>query len=67
MVMGGDSCSVGRGFKSQHPKIDGHFSHLFVVKFEMVQMLHLNHQDLIGPFQSTFGVSDINKKFIGLF
>ena len=32
MVMGGDSCSKGRGFKSQHCKLDGHFSHLFVVK-----------------------------------
>ena len=25
MVMGGDSCSDGRGFKSQHRILDGHF------------------------------------------
>ena len=24
MVMGGDSCSVGRGFESQHLILDGH-------------------------------------------
>ena len=32
MVMGGDSRSEGRGFKSQHHILDGHFSHIFVVK-----------------------------------
>ena len=32
VVMGGDSCSEGRGFESQHHILDGHFSHLFVVK-----------------------------------
>ena len=32
MVMVGDSCSKGRGFKSQHHILEGHFSHLFVVK-----------------------------------
>ena len=25
VVMGGDSCSEGRGFKSQHHILDGHF------------------------------------------
>ena len=30
--MGGDSCSEGRGFESQHHILNGHFSHLFVVK-----------------------------------
>ena len=25
VVMGGDSCSEGRGFKSQHRILDGHF------------------------------------------
>ena len=29
--MGGDSCSEGRGFESQDRKLDGHFSHIFVV------------------------------------
>ena len=25
VVMGGDSCSKGRGFESKHHKLDGHF------------------------------------------
>ena len=32
MVMGGDSCSKGHEFKTRHRILDGHFSHLFVVK-----------------------------------
>ena len=32
VVMGGDSCSKGCGFKSQRRILDGHFSHLFVEK-----------------------------------
>ena len=32
VVMVGDSCPEGRGFESQHHLLDGHFSHLFVVK-----------------------------------
>ena len=36
MVVGGDSCYEGRGFKSQHHIQDGHFSHLFVVKIVML-------------------------------
>ena len=35
MVMGRDSRSEGRGFKSQHCILDGHFSHIFVVKIVM--------------------------------
>ena len=35
MVMGRDSCSEGRGFKSWRCIWDGHFSHLFVVKIVM--------------------------------
>ena len=30
MVIGGDSCSEGRGFESRHRILDGHFSHLIV-------------------------------------
>ena len=33
VVMGGDSRSECHGFKSQHLILDGHFSHIFVVKF----------------------------------
>ena len=36
VVMGGDSCSKGCGFKSWHCILDGHYSHIFVVKIEMM-------------------------------
>ena len=36
MVMGGDSYSEGRGFESWHIILDGHFSHIFVVKVVMM-------------------------------
>ena len=32
MVMGRDSRPEGRGFESWHRILDGHFSHIFVVK-----------------------------------
>ena len=32
VVMGEDSCSEGRGFKSQLSLLDGHSSHIFVAK-----------------------------------
>ena len=32
MVMGVDSCSEGRGFKSERRILDGHFLHIFAVK-----------------------------------
>ena len=35
VVMGADSCSEGHGFESQHCILDGHFSHIFVVKIVM--------------------------------
>ena len=35
VVMGGDSCSKGCEFESQHSILDEHFSHLFVVKIVM--------------------------------
>ena len=35
VVKGGDSRSEGRGFKSQHCILYGHFSHLFVVDIVM--------------------------------
>ena len=36
VVMGGDSCCKSRGFESLHHILDGHFSHLIVVKFVMI-------------------------------
>ena len=35
MVMGGDSFLEGHVFESQHSILDGHFSHIFVVKIVM--------------------------------
>ena len=35
MVMGRDSHSEGRGFESRHRILDGHFSHIIVVKIVM--------------------------------
>ena len=35
VVMGGDSCSEGCRFESQHHMLDGHFWHIFVVKIVM--------------------------------
>ena len=36
MVMGGDSCTKGCGFKSCHCILDGHISQIFVVKIVMM-------------------------------
>ena len=36
MVTGGDSCSEGRRFESQHRILDGHFSQTFVVEIVMM-------------------------------
>ena len=35
VVMGGDSHPKGRGFESRYRILDGHFSHLSVVKIVM--------------------------------
>ena len=35
VVMGGDSYSKSREFESRHHILDGHFSHVFVVKIVM--------------------------------
>ena len=31
VVMAGDSCSEGRGFKSQHPTLEKHFSYIYLL------------------------------------
>ena len=36
VVMREDSCSEGRGFETRHRILDGHFSHVFVVKIGMM-------------------------------
>ena len=36
VVMGGDSCSKGRGFESQHRILDGYFFTLIDVKFVLM-------------------------------
>ena len=42
MVMGGDSFCKGCGFESQILKLDGHFSHLFVVKIVLFSLKDKN-------------------------
>ena len=36
VVIGGDSCSNGRESESRHRILDGHFSHLLVVRIVMI-------------------------------
>ena len=36
VVIGRDSRSEGRGFESRQHILNGHFSHIFVVKIEMI-------------------------------
>ena len=54
--MGGDSCSNGRGFESKHHTLDGHFSHLFVVKIVMFVLKDENKQKDAGdsPLKNFF-------------
>ena len=44
MVMGGDSCSEGHEFESQHYILDGHFSHIFVVRIVMFVLKDKNNR-----------------------
>ena len=44
VVMWGDSCSEGCEFKSQHHILDGHFSHLFLVRIVMFVWKDKNKQ-----------------------
>ena len=48
MVMGGDSCSKGCGFKSQHFKLDGHLPHLLVVKIVIFVLKDENKSKVAG-------------------
>ena len=54
MVMGRDSRSKGRGFESRHRILDGHFSHIFVVKNcneVCLKKLKINEKEAgVGPF-----------------
>ena len=56
MVMVGDSCYEGLGFKSQHCILDGYFSHLFVDKnvllFEKTKINEIESDD--GPFKKLY-------------
>ena len=42
MVMVGDSCSESYGFKYRHHLLNGHFSHIFVVKIAMFEKTKVN-------------------------
>ena len=56
VVTGGDSCTEGRGFESQHQILDGYFSHLFVVKIVMFVWKDENKlkETVDGPFKKEF-------------
>ena len=43
MVLGGDSCSEGRGFESQNRKLDFFFN--FVVKIAMFEKTKINEKE----------------------
>ena len=45
MVMGGDFHSEGCGFESQHHKLDGHFTLLFVVKNVLFEKTKINEKE----------------------
>ena len=42
--------SEGHGFKSQHRILDGHFSHLFVVKIAVTKDEKNEKEAVVGPF-----------------
>ena len=52
VVMGGDWCYKGCEFESWHRILDGHFSHLFVVKLNCVlEKMKINLKEAwVGPF-----------------
>ena len=52
VVIGGDSCSKDREFESWHRILDGHFSHLFVVKlYCLFEKTTINEKEAgDGPF-----------------
>ena len=53
MVMGRDSRSKGCEFESQHRILDGHFSHIFIVKNCIVcsKRTKINEKEAgVGPF-----------------
>ena len=51
VVMGGDSCSKGCGFNSQHCKLDEHFSLIFIVKIVTFKQTKINEKEAgVGPF-----------------
>ena len=67
--MGGDSCSEGRGFKSQHQILDGHFSHLFVVKMCLFEKTKINEKVRGWPiFLKKTGIIlwNVQHLFVGL-
>ena len=59
MVMGGGSCSECCGFKSWHHILDGHFSHVFVLKIVIV-LLVLASIKLISIFISIQKIIKLN-------
>ena len=71
--MGGHSHSKGRGFESRHCILDGHFSHIFVVKICHVYLKRpkINEKEAgVGPFfkkltLSAFTITSHNYQLLG--
>ena len=52
VVMGGDSCSKGRDFKSRHRILDGHFFTYFFCKnlYCVLEKININKKEVgVGP------------------
>ena len=63
VVMGDNSCSRGCVSKSQRHKLDGHFSHWFVVKIVLFvwKDQKINEKEVgVGPFKKTMFAKIIN-------
>ena len=53
VAMGGDSCSKGCEFKSQHCRLVGHFSHTYLLKnlYCVFERMKINEKEAeVGPF-----------------
>ena len=68
MVLGGDSCSEGRGFESWHHILDaGHFSHIFVSKIVLMFEWKDDNKQKRGRGWPIFQQFRLKLKYIHLF
>ena len=60
MVMGGDSCAEGCGFKSQHHILNGHFCTFICCKIAMSKVNEKEAGD--GPFKKNNTASPLDHR-----